>query len=190
MHKTALGLIVVAIAFAVLTSCSSGDADRGSTASAAALSELSTPFTVPAGAQLKVRLKSNLSSETAQVGDPWSGTLVTALAIDGREILPAGSVVQGAVTGAHPAGLGTRAMLDLAVSDLSTGGTSHTLIASTEAILADLPRQGEAPATGRTSASMTAGASDRVMPISKGAEVALDAGTEMVFTVRERSTIR
>ena len=190
MHKTALGLIIAAIAFAVLTSCSGGEADRNSTASAAALSELTTPFTVPAGAQLKVRLASTLSSETARVGDPWSGTLVTALTVDGREIIPAGTTVQGAVTGAHPAGLGTRAMLDLAVSDLSIGSKTHVLMASTDAILADLPLHAAPPAAGRTPASMAVGTAEPVMPIDRGAEVVLDAGTEMVFTVRERAAIR
>ena len=68
-------------------------------ASAAALSEAATPAIVPAGAQLRVRLSSNLTSETAQVGDPWSGTLAAALVIGDREILPAGTPVRGAVTG-------------------------------------------------------------------------------------------
>ena len=190
MRQTSIALIIAAIAFAVLTSCSGGEADRGSTASAAALSELTTPFTVPSGAQLKVRLTSNLSSETAQVGDPWSGVLAAALTTGDQEILPAGTVVRGAVTGAHPAGVGTRAMIDLAVQDVSVAGSPRTLIAGTDAILAGLPPHEEASASGRTSASIPGGAADRVMPIGKGTEVTLDAGTEMVFTVRESATLR
>jgi hypothetical protein len=174
MRKTSIAALVATAALAGLTGCGGGSADRGSTADAAALSELTTPFTVPAGAPIKVRLTSNLSSETAQVGDPWSGTLATALAVDGREIIPAGTQVRGAVTGAHPAGLGTRAMLDLTLQDVSIAGATHVLHAATEAIVADLPvTQGEA-----------SGLAD------KGAEVVLAAGKELVFNVKERSEVR
>lgn len=189
MRKTCLVALVAAAALAGLTGCTGNSADRGSTADAAALSELTTPFTVPAGAQIKVRLTSNLSSETAQVGDPWSGTLAAALAVGEREIIPAGTPVRGAVTGAHPAGLGTRAMLDLAIQDVSIAGATHLLNAGSEAILADLPvTQGETPAG--TLAAPAGGTGNRVTPAEKGAEVVLAAGTELVFTVKERSAVR
>jgi hypothetical protein len=147
---------------------------------------------VPAGARLEVRLTSNLSSETAQVGDPWSGTLAAALTIGEQEIMPAGIPVHGAVTGAHPAGLGTRAMLDLAILDVSIAGATHALDAGTEAILADLPSTSShaEPATGRMAAALGGGSNDRIMPVEKGAEVVLAAGTEMVFTVKERGSVR
>src|SRR5262245_9102646 len=168
MRKTSLAALVAAAALAGLSGCTGGSADRGSTADAAALSELATPFTVPAGAQIKVRLSSNLSSETAQVGDPWSGTLAAAITVGDREIIPAGAPVQGAVTGAHPAGLGTRAMLDLAIQDVSIAGATHLLNAGTDAILADLPvTQGGTP--GRTAMGGETG--NGVAPVEKGAEI-------------------
>lgn len=187
MRKNSLAALVAAAAIAGLSGCSGGGAERGSTADAAALSELTTPFTVPAGAQIKVRLTSNLSSETAQVGDPWSGTLAAALTVGDREIIPAGAPVHGAVTGAHPAGLGTRAMLDLAIQDVSVAGASHLLHAGADAMLADLPvTQGEA--AGKTAMGGETG--NGAAPAAKGAEVALAAGTELVFTVKERSSVR
>lgn len=180
------------LATALASGCTGNGADQGSTASAAALSELTTPFTVPAGVQLRVRLTSNLSSETAQVGDPWSGTLATALTAGEREILPAGIPVHGAVTGAHPAGLGTRAMLDLAILDVSIAGATQLLDAGTEAILADLPSTSshDEPATGRMAAALGGGSNDRILPVGKGTEVVLAAGTEVVFTVKERGPVR
>src|SRR5262245_3732019 len=187
MRIVSLAALVAAAALAGLSGCTGGSADRGSTADAAALSELTTPFTVPAGAQITVRLTSNLSSETAQVGDPWSGTLAAAITVGEREIIPAGTPVQGAVTGAHPAGLGTRAMLDLAIQDVSIAGATHLLHAGTDAILADLPvTQGGTP--GRTAMGGETG--NGVAPVEKGAEVVLASGTELVFTVKERSPVR
>ena len=142
------------------------------------------------GASASATAPPHAKTAAANTAGVWSGTLVTALTVDGREIIPAGTTVQGAVTGAHPAGLGTRAMLDLAVSDLSIGSKTHVLMASTDAILADLPLHAAPPAAGRTPASMAVGTAEPVMPIDRGAEVVLDAGTEMVFTVRERAAIR
>jgi hypothetical protein len=190
MRRTSLAALVAAAALAGLTGCTGGSADRGSTADAAALSEVATPFTVPAGTQIQVRLTSNLSSETAQVGDPWSGALAAALTVDEREIIPAGTPVRGVVTGAHPAGIGTRAMLDLAIQDVSIAGATHLLNAGTDAILADLPvMSNETPAGGSSAmtGTMAGGTRNRVAPADKGVDVMLAAGSELVFTVKERS---
>src|SRR5262245_16648577 len=179
MRRTSLVALVAAAAIAALSGCSGGGADRGATADASGLAGLATPFTVPAGAQLKVRLTSNLSSEVAQVGDPWSGTLAAGLTVAQHEILPAGSPVHGAVTGAHPAAFGTRAMLDLTIQDITIAGATHMLNAGAEAILADLPGPRDAGQS-----------YDRQPPVAKGGEVILPPGTELVFTVKERAPLR
>lgn len=181
MRNPSIAALTLAAALALVSGCTT-EADRGGTASAADLPS----FDVPAGVQLHVRLATNLSSETAQVGDPWSGTLASAVAVADREILPAGTTVRGAVTGAHPAGLGTRAMLDLTVQDVVIDGAPRPLTAGMDAILADLPAA-PSGAGGGTATTLGSASERRPVPAAKGTEVALGAGDPLVFTVQEHS---
>jgi hypothetical protein len=80
--------------------------------------------------------------------------------------------VRGIVTGAHPAGIGRRAMLDLAIQDVSTGDAPRSLTGGIDAIQAALPGPGP-------------GAGPAVGPASKGAAVRLESDAELVFAVRE-----
>ena len=52
---------------------------------------------IPAGQELDVRLQSTLSSETATVEQRFEATTVVDLVQNGRELVPAGSVVRGVV---------------------------------------------------------------------------------------------
>lgn len=61
-------------------------------------------FLVPAGAALVVRLASPASSASSRVGDPVEATLTVAVAVDGTEVLPVGSVVRGTVSAVDSAG--------------------------------------------------------------------------------------
>ena len=143
---------------------------------AATLALLLTSAVTWAGTPVTVRLATPLSSETAHAGDAWTGTLVGSVAVGGEKI-PAGSTVRGVVTGAHPAGIGTRAMLDLAIRDVSSGGKPRTLDAGMDAMQAAVP--------------VARGASRyAVEPAPKGAPVRLDAGAQLVFTVVERQASR
>jgi len=177
-------VLIVAAALALAIGCTT-KADRGATASAA---DLASAFDVPAGVQLRVRLTSSLSSGTAQVGDPWSGTLAGAVMVGNHEILPAGSTVRGAVTGAHPAGLGTRAMLDLTIQDVLVEGAPRPLTAGTDAILADLP-PADTPTAGERVATGPA-PERRLVAAPKGTEVGLGVGNALVFTVKEHTPSR
>jgi hypothetical protein len=64
----------------------------------------STPGTVPAGQELDVRLRSTLSSETAEVEQRFEATTVADLAQNSRVLVPAGSVVRGVVSDVDKAG--------------------------------------------------------------------------------------
>lgn len=59
---------------------------------------------VPVGQEMDVRLSTTLSSETAQVEQRFEATTVVDLLQDGRVLIPAGSVVQGVVSGVDKAG--------------------------------------------------------------------------------------
>jgi hypothetical protein len=64
----------------------------------------STPGTIPVGQELDVRLLTPLSSRTATVEQRFEATTVVDLIQDGRVVLPAGTVVQGVVSGVDKAG--------------------------------------------------------------------------------------
>lgn len=59
---------------------------------------------VPAGTELTVKLAKDLTTETAQAGDSWEGTLVSPITISGKTVWPAGTAVSGVVTQSVPAG--------------------------------------------------------------------------------------
>ena len=58
---------------------------------------------VPAGTELTVALDKMLSSRTSQAGDTFSATVVEPILIDGHEVIPAGSTIEGTVTEVTPA---------------------------------------------------------------------------------------
>jgi hypothetical protein len=60
---------------------------------------------VPAGTEMDVRLSDPLNSGTAKVEDRFEGTTLVDLSVDGRTVIPAGSVVRGVVSSVEP---GTR----------------------------------------------------------------------------------
>jgi TolA-binding protein len=80
-----------------------------STSSSTARTTTTTPAAsgsqveVPSGTELDVRLTNTLNSGTAQVEDRFEGTTLVDLNINGRTVIPAGSVMRGVVTAVDPA---------------------------------------------------------------------------------------
>jgi len=62
------------------------------------------PVAVPAGTRLKVTLARALATDKDRTGDPWKGTLATAVVVDGKEAWPRGAPVRGVVVQSEPAG--------------------------------------------------------------------------------------
>jgi hypothetical protein len=58
---------------------------------------------VPAGTELDVRLQNNLNSGTTLVEDRFEATTLADLLMDGRTVIPAGSLMRGVVTSVEPA---------------------------------------------------------------------------------------
>ena len=58
---------------------------------------------IPAGTELDVRLQNSLNSGTAQVEDRFEATTLVDLDINGRRVVPAGSVLRGVVSTVEPA---------------------------------------------------------------------------------------
>lgn len=158
--------------------------------------------TVPEGTAIKVAVDAEISSETAQPGDTWTGVVQEAVVIGTAAPIPAGSVVHGVITGSLAAERGNRAVLVLAVESITVGSTRHMVPAGTDSIIAGSPRARNLGAiAGGTAAGaligkavggnkgaligglLGGGAATGAVAKSKGYQVVLKPGTELSFTV-------
>ncbi len=60
-------------------------------------------ITVPAGTQLSIRINEELSSEKAQVGDVFHGSISTPVMVDETMVIPTSADVEGRVVDVKPA---------------------------------------------------------------------------------------
>ena len=83
---------------------------------------------IPAGTEMDVRLTNNLNSGTAQVEDRFEATTLVDLNVDGRTLVPAGSVVRGVVTAVEPATRTNRtARMTVSFDQLTVNGRSYPM---------------------------------------------------------------
>ena len=206
-HKIATLLAGTALAAALLLL---NGCNEVATDAQAAPGAVRTPsHLLPAGTSIDVVLGSELSSETASVGDGWHGTVQEAVAIQNGGMIPAGSAVDGVVTGVIPAKRGLRAMLDLGVRHIRVNGHDEAVQASTESVIAGSPRArnlgaiagsavagaliGKAVGDGKNAAVgavIGGGAATVVVANSKGYQVVLKSGTVMSFSVNQAVAMR
>lgn len=165
---------------------------------------------IPAGTALKVAVNAQITSETAQPGDAWQGTIAEPLVIGTAAPIPAGSVVHGVVKAVKPAAKGDRAMLQLAITSVEVNGKSHALAATGESMEAGSTRTRNVGAVaGGAAAGALLGkaiggsgkgaligalaggaASGAAVAASKGYQVVVKEGSQMSFTVDEAVTMK
>jgi hypothetical protein len=91
---------------------------------------------LPSGTAIDVELNSRISTENANRGDRWTGTINRPVVVDGQVILPEGSRVDGVVTSSAQGTHETRPQIGLAVRRVRVDGRSRRLSADTEPIVA------------------------------------------------------
>ena len=64
----------------------------------AAFSAAQSTSPVPAGTALMVRLETTLATFSNRAGDPFRGSLTQAVMIEGKTVIPAGTIIEGRVT--------------------------------------------------------------------------------------------
>jgi len=159
--------------------------------------------TIAAGTGLKITMNTALSSETAALGQTWSGSIAEAVTVGNLAPFPAGSVVHGVVDGVKPAAKGDRAVLVLRVTSIEANGKSHNLSASADSLIAGSTRTRNVGAVaGGAAAGALIGravggsgkgaliggliggaAATGAVAGSKGYQVTVKEGAELVFTV-------
>jgi hypothetical protein len=166
--------------------------------------------TVPQGTAIKVAVSAHITSETAQPGDAWTGTVQEPIIIGDRVAIPAGSTVSGVVSGAKAAEKGSRAFLVLSVRSIEANGKSYPVSASADSMIAGSTRArniggiaGGAAAGallgkaigGSNKGALIGGllggaAATGAVAASKGYQAEVKEGAEITFSVNNSVTMR
>jgi hypothetical protein len=91
--------------------------------------------TIPAGTPINVRLNTNIATDDAHAGDPWSGTVSQSVVAGDRVMIPAGSPVEGVIANVSQGTHSDPAQLDLAVRTVTVDGQTRSMTADTDPIV-------------------------------------------------------
>ena len=145
------------------------------------------PVVAPAGSVLRVRLDQSLDTRRSRPGDRFSGVLDSPIAVDGRVVLPKGTIVQGHVLSVLSSGrLNQRARLVLTLDSCRFENRTLSLDTATVVRVAGSHRKrswtlvGEGAAAGPIgAASDSAGAA-----VSDQKDVSMPAESVVGFTLK------
>ena len=166
--------------------------------------------TLPTGSSIDITLGTALTSETAHVGNAWSGSTRSASVVDGRNVIPAGSSVRGTISGVTPAKKGDRAMLDLALTSFTVGDRDYPVHGTMESVIAGSTRARNLGVIGGAAVAgavighqfshsdkgtlvgglIGAGAATGVVSQTDGYQVVLKQGTPLTFTTSVAVAVR
>jgi hypothetical protein len=144
--------------------------------------------TLPAGTVLPVDLETSVGSDISRVEQPVHGRLRHAVSLNGVQVLPAGTAVNGHVTAARrPGRVKGRGYIAMRFTELDTPGAGKTRI-STATIAREAPATKEkdavkiiGPAAAGAVIGRIAGGKDAA---AKGAVIGGAAGTGYVLSTR------
>jgi len=165
--------------------------------------------TVPAGTQLSIRLTDEVSSEKAQVGDVFHGSISAPVTIDEQTIIPTTADVEGRVVEVKSAGrFAGQSVLTLELTKLTMNGRSYNLQtsqwtksgngrgkstaakvgggAAVGAVLGGIFGGGKGAAIG---AAAGAGAGTGVSAATKGQQIVLNPEAVIAFQLQNSITV-
>jgi hypothetical protein len=166
--------------------------------------------TIPEGTVLRVSLRTPVASDTSAIEDPVTADLRSAVVMDGRSVLPAGSDIHGNVTNVARAGkVKGRAQIGLRFTSLVVSGERidiRTAAIAREAAATKkkdtakigIPAAGGALLGGiiggkkgaAIGAGVGGGAGTAAVLTTRGEEVRLAAGTPLSVRLTEPLTVR
>jgi hypothetical protein len=166
--------------------------------------------TLAQGTGIKVEVSTHLTSETAQPGDTWTGTVKEPVVVGDKIVIPAGSTVSGVISGAKPAEKGSRAVLVLGVRSIDANGRTYAVSASADSIIAGSTRTRNVGAVAGGAAAgallgkaiggggkgaligglLGGAAATGAVAASKGYQAEVKEGAEITFTVNNSVTMR
>jgi hypothetical protein len=165
--------------------------------------------TVPSGTQLSIRVNDEVSSEKAQVGDVFHGSISSPVTVDGQTVIPTTADVEGRVVEVKSAGrFAGQSELVVELNKLMMNGKSYTITtdrwskqgsgrgkataakvgggAAVGAILGGIFGGGKGAAIG---AAAGAGAGTGVSAATKGQQIILKPETILSFQLQSPVTV-
>ena len=146
---------------------------------------------VPTGAELDVRLKTKIGSNTSKANDPVEAILIAPVLVNNKPVIPEGATVRGAIVKATAVtDPKVRAVLSLDFNEIEMGGVKmqvHTLLTAVENAREKVNEQGEIQgilASDSLSARMDAGI-NKVAQKYSGLGSFLEAAKSAVFKETE-----
>ena len=145
---------------------------------------------IPANTELDARLSNILDSGTAMVEDRFEATTAADLIIDGRTIVPAGSIMRGVVSSVQPAGrLKRKAEMTVTFDQITINGRSYPIRGTVtqaiegEGVKGDLPRAGVGAGVGAIIGGILGGFKGAMagILIGGGGTIAATEGKEVVL---------
>jgi hypothetical protein len=84
--------------------------------------------TVPAGTVLSIRMNQTINVKHATAGQPFSGSIVNPIVVDGNTVIPSGSTAEGMVVQAHKRGhFKGASVLQLTLTGLNVNGQHYRI---------------------------------------------------------------
>ncbi len=189
---------------------SSGGSSYDSASSAPPAPVVPQKVMIPAGTQISIRLNDELSSEKAQVGDVFHGSVSTPVQIDGQTVIPTSADVEGRVVDVKSAGrFAGQSDLVIELTSLKMNGKSYQISsdrwsktgsgrgkataakvgggAAVGAILGGIFGGGKGAAIG---AAAGAGAGTGVSAATKGQQIILKPETVLSFQLQSPVTVQ
>lgn len=202
--------MILALGVALLTaacgSVTSGAKEDGSEVSGSALSTelpvnpsvpIGQEIVIPNGTLLVLLLTTPVGSDTSIVEDAVSAELRQSVEIDGRVVLPAGTKVTGSVTGVDGAGRVTgRATIGFRFTSIQAGGEQYDLLTAPISQMVpaagneDMATIGIDTDTGALIGGLLSGVDGGVVLATRGEEVRLESGAEVVTELTSSLTVR
>ena len=166
--------------------------------------------TIPSGTPLRLRLTSAIASDTSRVEDAVSAEVIQAVTVDGRDVVPAGAIVGGQVTGADDSGrVKGRAQVAFRFNTLTTGGDRYDMETAALSRIAPATKGEDATKIGigagagaiiggllggkdgaAKGAAVGGGAGTGVVLATKGKEIRLVPGADVTTTLTAPLTVR
>jgi hypothetical protein len=166
--------------------------------------------TIPAGTTLPLALTSTVASDRSAVEDAVTAELTSPIRIDGRDVLPAGTLLSGVVTDVDGSGrVKGRAMIAFRFTSLRTGNTKYDIEAASLSRLAPATKGEDATKIGigagagavigaildgkdgaAKGAAVGGGAGTGVVLATKGQEVRLGPGADVTTRLTAPVTVR
>lgn len=205
------GLVVLLGATLAFSGCSGSSAEEGENSGGflSGLFASTKPVTLPVGTKLSVALDHSISSDGSSSGDRFEATVLEAVVLDGKTVIPQGARVEGLLVEARESGrLKTPARLRLALQEIEVEGDSYEVASNTltftgqdhkkrnigmigggagaGAIIGGIAGGGKGAAIG---AAVGAGSGTAVQVLTKGEQVRIPSETRLEFRLEQPVTI-